>query len=1386
MKLRLCPYKIGRICWQVLALILVLFALMVSLIRGLLPQLDELRLEQYVEQQYGVKVQLGQLSAKWQAYGPSVSVASVELPQQDELPLTLSVQNVQIKLDFWQTLLTLKPQVENVNFGHVFLSLDLDKLAAPASSNDSKQASTSNMDWLYALLLEQLEQYAIDDATVQLLSTSHQYQPIHLRQLRWLNHGTRHRASGALYLDDTPAGGEHLSLNVDLSGDGYDPDSINGQLYLAANQLNLGAWASDRSKARNEPLSVPVQGVVNLQAWFDVNHRAVGSGLIRLGHSALDWQQDNEQQSFVINGGDFLWQTTADGWQLSSQRLAFSSNQQPWQDFTVQAQQRGTQFFGHIGKIELMALRPLIPLIPGVSPATTQQLLALNAKGEIAEVNLYQGPDNKFQLNAPIKAASWQASGAIPGSGTIDATLSLHGDFLSARLPKQQYQLDFAKQFSAPLRFESDAITGGFDVAGQRLIVPELQLHNDDLSLAASAALDFSDDTTLSLSAALQLHDLAHAHRYFPLQAMGESLSDYLTSAIKAGHSDDAAVVWRGALTDFPYNEHQGIFQAGFTLQQGTYAFQPDWPAADKLQLDALFENAAMRLHVQQGMLRQVDISGADIVIPSMEAHSELHVDAKLHAFGPAVTDVMNLSPLTSVSSTLNIVQIRDAIDGELHLNIPLYVGGVADVKAKVALNNTPVYLSKPGVLLDKLNGEVSIDNELISTEKLSGLMYQQPIQLSFDTGRVNEHFGVNVKLNSQWDLNRLPAELNNPLTSFYAGKMSWKGNLRLIFDESGFRVQANADADLTDSSLLMPAPFNKAVGQPLTATAELLGDDKQASLDIRMANLAEFWGSFDVDADNLKSYDVMLGRPFRSGDKLTKQDGKLWLALGDTQFDAWQPVIEAFVNDTQSATQAATVPTSVTAVSEPAAPATKVRGFFPPLKGIGGSVQQLSMLGHQFTNVNLDAHDTEQSWMFNIDAPEFAGNVDIFPDWWNQGLKVVANHLYLIPLAPTTTTTDSSATQPSQLPPLAVDINDFSYQGRALGHLALQGAPSDNGYHIQTFSLSSPQGELQGQGDWLTKDGENLTKVNFTVDSANFEQLAAIFDANPGVKDSSLKLNANLDWHGSPTAFNLPSLNGDVRFDLGKGHMEQLSDKGARIFSLFSLDSLLRKLSLDFSDVFGKGLYFNTFGGDLHLDNGMLKTTNTEMDAVAGNMKVRGYTDLVSQSLNYDIRFAPKLASSVPTVVLLSTSAWTMGIGAFALTKVLEPVIEVISEIRFRLTGTMENPKLEELERKSKEIEIPKSILPEDKRGDGKDAEGEAPATEATPSSGNDTLTPAAEKTPAPQQAAPTNVVPLPTANPTPATSTPKSTPKPPATETEEQPNASQSVTVPKQPQAA
>ncbi|MCE9787976.1 YhdP family protein [Shewanella chilikensis] len=1326
MRLSFCPRTLGRYCWRTLAVTLVLFALMVSLIRGLLPQLDEAKqqLADYVEREYGVEVKIGNLSARWQAFGPALTVEDLVLPPQERLPVTLMIDKVDVKLDFWQSLMTAGPQVEDVIFDGVQLALDLDHLGQKSTATldaESKPAPATNIDWLYALLLEQLDRFSIRDASVQLLSSSHDYRPIHLRDLSWHNSGKLHQGSGALYLDELATATEQLTLRLDLKGDGYKPDSIKGQAYLQAQSLDLGKWASRQPNPYDPQTKLPLEGVINLEAWIEFANRGLKSGVIKLLPSWLRWSLRDEPQKFAIDGGVIAWQPIADGWRLDSSELKLATNDKPWPKLEFHAMETAGELYGKLNELQLDSLLPLLPLVPGMPLEGLRTWQQLKPEGKLGPLAIYRPKEGALQAKVALERVNWQPAGSVPGSTPIDLSLGWRNNFLSAALPAQDYKLDFGDGFKAPLSFRADAFELGFSLERQALMVPALHLGNDDISLDASMRLLLADKPHLALSSRVKLLNAANAGRYFPRHAMGESLADYLEGAIKAGRSDDAAVVWHGELAGFPYQDHSGVFQAGFNLTHAEYAFQPDWPAVTDLSLKALFENARMDLWVNKGKLLNVAADGAHVYIPKMDHRSLLRVEAQLATQGQDATEVLQRSPLRdSVGITLNVVQVQGPVSGKLDLSIPLYDGEEAQILGDVQFAGVPVYIREPGVLLDKVSGKVSFHNEVVKGEGLSASLFGQPLQFGFDTGKVNQNMGLNARLKGQWNLANLPSELDNPLSDFYQGALDWQGNLKLIFDEIGYRIQANVNANLKQTELLLPPPYQKASGQALTLKAELLGDNKTSSLGVRLGDKAEFWGGFDADSGKgLKHYDLLLGRLYRSGDQLQKQDGHLRLALDEVDFAQWQPLINAFIgggnhdkkaaaesqNSAQAVTQAKTQDETQTESTAGTTSIAADKAFFPPLKGIEARVKQLELLGQRFTELQLSARPGEHAWQIEGLSPEFSGRVEIYPDWYSQGLKLVASRLYLNPIVAPAAEPESKAQsepepetnlpQDSDLPPLAVEVDDFRYQDMALGRLLLQANPSAAGYQIQTLALSSDDARLQGKGEWLSRDGNNRTQVELNFKGDRFDLLATRLGLDPGVKDSPLEVKAELNWLGAPLAFNLESLSGKVRFDLGKGHIEQLSDKGARIFSLFSLDSLLRKLSLDFTDVFGKGLYYNSFGGDLTLENGVLKTTNTEMDAIAGNMKVRGYTDLVTESLNYDIRFVPQLASSVPTVVLLSTSAWTMGLGAFALTKVLEPVIEIISEIRFRLTGTMSDPKLEELERKSKEIEIPESVLP-------------------------------------------------------------------------------------------
>lgn len=299
-----------------MAITLVLFALVVSLIRGLLPHIPEVRTElvNYLHTEYQLEVQMDQLNAQWQAFGPALSIKNLNLPPQELMPITVISENVHIKLDFWQSVFTLSPQVETVIFDGVSIAINLDQIADGAEHSQS----TTNLDWLYGLLLEQLGHFSITDASIQLISRDHDYRPIYIDNLEWQNSQNRHQAQGLVHVDELESKHEQLILKIDLSGDGYQPESIAGQLYVSADSLDLGEWASRQHSAKANLDNIEFQGVINLDAWMTFANRKVRDGMLVFKPSWLQWRDSDTQQKFAIESGVLQWTPEQDGWKLAS------------------------------------------------------------------------------------------------------------------------------------------------------------------------------------------------------------------------------------------------------------------------------------------------------------------------------------------------------------------------------------------------------------------------------------------------------------------------------------------------------------------------------------------------------------------------------------------------------------------------------------------------------------------------------------------------------------------------------------------------------------------------------------------------------------------------------------------------------------------------------------------------------------------------------------------------------------------------------------------------------------------------------------------------------------------------------------------------------------
>ncbi len=75
-----------------------------------------------------------------------------------------------------------------------------------------------------------------------------------------------------------------------------------------------------------------------------------------------------------------------------------------------------------------------------------------------------------------------------------------------------------------------------------------------------------------------------------------------------------------------------------------------------------------------------------------------------------------------------------------------------------------------------------------------------------------------------------------------------------------------------------------------------------------------------------------------------------------------------------------------------------------------------------------------------------------------------------------------------------------------------------------------------------------------------------------------------------------------------------------AKLLGMFSLDSILRKMQLDFSDIFDAGMPFDSISGSGRIEKGIFVTNNLKMDASAGDMLIRGKADLKKQQVDAEV----------------------------------------------------------------------------------------------------------------------------------------------------------------------
>jgi uncharacterized protein YhdP len=325
--------------------------------------------------------------------------------------------------------------------------------------------------------------------------------------------------------------------------------------------------------------------------------------------------------------------------------------------------------------------------------------------------------------------------------------------------------------------------------------------------------------------------------------------------------------------------------------------------------------------------------------------------------------------------------------------------------------------------------------------------------------------------------------------------------------------------------------------------------------------------------------------------------------------------------------------------------------------------------------------------WNANIEADQTSGSMHWQPGTRSAPGKLTARlaRLYIPESEPVTEVLDAPV---RELPELDVVAEDFVLGSSRLGHLELDAQNLRSGragaWQLKRLQIDNPDGHISGSGQWqrLSTSPKRRMELAMTVDVVNAGNLLGRFGLPGAIKNGSAKLTGNLTWVGSPFSIDYPTLSGDLQLAADKGQFLKADPGAGRLLGVMSLQSLPRRISLDFRDIFSKGFAFDTIRATAHVSNGVLSTRDFKMIGADASVLIEGETDLQSQSQNLHVLVLPEINAGSASVLYAFLVNPAIGVGTFLAQWALRHPLSKIFSYEYDVTGSWADPQVKRHER--------------------------------------------------------------------------------------------------------
>jgi uncharacterized protein (TIGR02099 family) len=1056
-------------------------------------------------------------------------------------------------------------------------------------------------------------------------------------QVMLANAGLRH--SGELVLRIDRGGSGELRLAYNLT-DAWFGRPTNGAVVLDAERLAIDA-----------PLGLALGG---LGATIDQFHAQWSfSGPTSTGQLVLGAHDLVLPSGTLANVDLALHGSTGRlgrRWDLAVDRLAVtSSHGAAHLDKTVVAVEKGLTGWSTID-VELPSF-DVAPVIGVVRDAAAkvhgveEWLGGLEPRGRVDSAQArYRIDENTLDYVARISDLALQNSKGVPYVRNGAATVAGTERSVAVHLDGDGVELGFLDFYDRPTLF--DHIEGSIVV----WFVPGyLAIQGHDLagSFASSGIhgqFTFgrpSDPLEQRLLLALRINDIdGRAALGFVPREMPQALRDGLDQAIVGGQVDAADLVYHGHLRTI---EGLPMRQAELRvdLHDGIVRFHPEWPPATGVAGRVEYTAAGTTGVFAAGNLTGVRVTEATVFLP----HSMQFVDYQGtgHADGAALRQLIDSSPLAAWLAFVKPDWVFSGpFDYSADMKIPIEAGLAPQIGLEFNLKELTAQLSDMKLELGALRGKVRYEypND-VRGDGLSGRLFGRPAHFALAT-----HDGqIRVPFDGRADARQVTEWRALPNPGLIDGEFDFAGEFRIRPGTNEPAVLA-IESDLDGVTLALPAQLGKTAQEKRPTTFAMAFGADSNRLDFRVGTTAAGW--LRMTAAGVRGGSVGIGV---------------------------EPVAEKGDED------AVVISGGLAGLDLTGRLRGDQASLYPSFPwGMNAfAIKRVTFEGLEFDDVVADVMNRSGALQLSVTGPQLEGSME----WAADSPPKIDLHFLKLPAGKAGDGTDPLASvDPRGIIDMDVIVQSISLGNDDFGSWRFNLRKAPDGVVIDSLvaDVKGLRIESEPGTAWIGAD-EVRTHFKGKLHAGDLATVLPKWNYAPSLETTSTKLEADISWPGSPLNFQLPRIAGKLAIRAEKGRFVDLGEgSGAmRIFGLLNFAAIAKRMTLDFSDVFGKGISFDEVTGSVTVDRGVINFIEPlRIDGTGGDFRINGTVNLLTGALDNEMVVTLPVGSSLPWYAAYLGFVNPIAAGAVLVgERLFRSQIDKASSAKYKVGGTLQNPEV-------------------------------------------------------------------------------------------------------------